>query len=88
MGLETPAGFIDLQQYVKQFAIADASLSRIYGILFGKRIAKAQRLSNWEAETLTEAQANYAALDAVACIRIYEHLRLGRFHPEESPYKL
>lgn len=81
-----PAGFIDLQQYVKSFRIADNSLSRIYGILFGMRISKGQRLTNWEAETLSPAQQGYAALDAYACIKIYEHLSKGAFYPLTSPY--
>ena len=42
--------------------------------LFGKKISKAQRLSNWEAETLTESQINYAATDAWACVEIYNCL--------------
>ena len=31
-------------------------------------------MSNWEAETLTNAQKLYAATDAWACLRIYEEL--------------
>lgn len=81
-----PAGFIDLQQYVKNYKIADNSLSRIYGILFGERISKGQRLTNWEAETLSPAQQTYAALDAIACIKIYNHLRSGAFYPYTSSY--
>ena len=57
-----PKGFVDLQQFVKDFNIADNSLSRIYGILFGKRISKGQRLTNWEASKLTQNQQEYAAL--------------------------
>lgn len=86
LGPLEPAGFIDLQQYVKEFRIADNSLSRIYGIIFGERISKGQRLTNWEAETLTSAQQTYAALDALACIRIYNHLKSGAFYPLTSPY--
>lgn len=81
-----PAGFIDLQQYVKPYRISDNSLSRIYAILFGERISKGQRLTNWEAENLTTAQQSYAALDAQACIRIYNHLKHGAFYPYTSPY--
>lgn len=81
-----PGGFVDLQPYVKEFKIADNSLSRLYGILFGKRISKGQRLSNWECEELSEAQQAYAALDAYACIKIYDYLKGGRFNPKESPY--
>lgn len=81
-----PKGFIDLQPYVKEFMIADNSLSRIYAILFGKRISKGQRLTNWEASHLTLPQQTYAAFDALSCIQIYEHLKSGRFKPEKSRY--
>lgn len=81
-----PAGFVDLQSYVKQFNIADNSLSRIFGIVFGKRISKGQRLTNWEAETLTPSQQSYAALDAMACIKVYDQLSSGLFDPSTSPY--
>lgn len=69
-----PAGFIDLQTYVKPFGIEDNSLSKIYAIIFNMRISKAQRLTNWEADFLTDKQKNYAALDAWAALRIYEEL--------------
>ena len=81
-----PKGFIDLQSYVKQFKIADNSLSRIYGILFDKRISKGQRLSNWEAPALTIHQQEYAALDALACLHIYNHLKDGKFDYKTSKY--
>lgn len=81
-----PRGFVDLQHYVKQFSITDLSLSKIYAILFGERISKSQRLSNWEAASLTESQQTYASIDAWACLRIYRYLRAGLFHPERSPY--
>ena len=75
----TPQNFVELQQYVKKFNIQDASLQKIYAIVFGKRVSKSQRLSNWEAETLSEAQKKYAATDAWACIEIYKRLRSGKF---------
>lgn len=81
-----PQGFIDLQEYVKYFHINDISLQKIYAIVFGEKISKNQRLTNWEAETLTEQQQKYAALDAWACLRLYRTLRSGQFHPDESPY--
>ena len=74
-----PQGFIELQKYVKRFNIQDMSLQKIYAIVFGKKISKSQRLSNWEAETLTDAQKRYAATDAWACIEIYKKLRSGKF---------
>ena len=66
--------FLDLQNYVGQFGIEDASLQKIYAILFDKKISKGQRLSNWEADVLTEQQKKYAALDAWACLKIYNQL--------------
>lgn len=81
-----PEGFIDLQKRVNEYAIVDMSLQRIYAIIFGKKISKSQRLTNWEAPTLTTAQQKYAALDAFSCLEIYDHLNKGLFEPENSPY--
>lgn len=69
-----PAGFLDLQTYVGQFGIEDASLQKIYAILFGKKISKGQRLTNWEADILSDAQKKYASLDAWACLKIFKIL--------------
>ncbi|HBG41020.1 MAG TPA: 3'-5' exonuclease [Porphyromonadaceae bacterium] len=66
--------FIDLQQFVDQFDIEDNSLQKIYAIIFNKKITKNQRVSNWEAEKLSPAQQSYAAIDAWACLKIYNHL--------------
>jgi Ribonuclease D len=66
-----PKGFIELQTYVKTFGIEDNSLQKIYAILFGRKISKSQRLSNWESEILSKGQQHYAALDAWACLKIY-----------------
>ncbi|MDR2969074.1 MAG: 3'-5' exonuclease domain-containing protein 2 [Tannerellaceae bacterium] len=70
----TPANFLDLQSYVGKFGIEDASLQKIYAILFNKKISKGQRLTNWEADVLTQSQQKYAALDAWACLKIYNLL--------------
>jgi len=69
-----PQNFVELQSFVDDYGIEENSLQKIYAILFGKRIAKSQRVSNWEADELSEAQKSYAALDAWACLRIYNHL--------------
>ena len=66
--------WIELQEYVGRFGIEDRSLQKIYANLFGLKISKSQRLSNWEAETLTEGQLKYAATDAWACVEIYNCL--------------
>ena len=67
--------WIELQDYVGRFGIEDRSLQKLYANLFGEKISKSQRLSNWESETLTEAQINYAATDAWACVQIYNCLQ-------------
>ena len=72
------ANFFDLQSFVGKFGIEDVSLQKIYAILFNKKIAKNQRLSNWEAKELSEPQKKYAALDAWACLRIYNQLKQNK----------
>ncbi len=72
--VRNPENFIDLQLFVDKFGIEDNSLQKIYALLFGRKISKSQRLSNWEAPQLTPAQMSYAAIDAWACLRIYNHL--------------
>ncbi len=69
-----PQNFVDLQSFVDEYGIDDNGLQRIYAILFGKKISKSQRLSNWEANYLTQSQKSYAAIDAWACLRIYNYL--------------
>ncbi len=70
-------GFEDLQQLVPHYGISDSSLQKVYALLFEKKISKSQRLTNWEADSLTIAQKKYAALDAWACLKIYQKLING-----------
>ena len=70
----TPRGFLDLQNFVKEMGIEAQSLQKLYALLFGKKISKSQRLTNWEADVLTDRQKGYAATDAWACVRIYKYL--------------
>ena len=67
-------GFIDLQHIASAWGIEEKSLRKMSAIVLGQRVSKAQRLSNWEASTLTPQQQMYAATDAWVCISIYEHL--------------
>ena len=68
------AGFIDLQAIAPEWGIAEKSLRKLSAIVLGQRVSKAQRLSNWEAATLTDKQQLYAATDAWVCTRIYDRL--------------
>lgn len=69
-----PGNFIDLQKHVGEIGIEDLSLQKLYANLFRQKISKAQRLTNWEADVLSDKQKNYAATDAWACIKLYEEL--------------
>ena len=69
-----PGYFIDLQSVVGKIGIEDLSLQKIYANLFGKKISKRQRLTNWDADVLTDKQKVYAATDAWSCINIYEEI--------------
>ena len=67
-------GFVDLQKIVWEWGIKDKSVKKMSAIILGKRISKAQQLSNWEADTLTAAQQMYAATDAWICREMYLEL--------------
>ena len=66
-----PEGFVDLQKVVGDYGIRDRSVKKMTAIILGFRISKAQQLSNWEAETLSESQVRYAATDAWVCREMY-----------------
>lgn len=66
---------LDLRNLAVAAQLEVQSLSKIYAILYGKRLSKSQRVSNWENDILTDAQIAYAALDAVAGYRIYQQLK-------------
>lgn len=79
-----PGEFVELQDMVCEFGIKDQSLQKLYANIFGQKISKSQRLSNWEANVLSEPQQLYAATDAWACVMLYEELIRMR----ESGYQL
>lgn len=70
--------FLDLQKVVKEYGIEEMSLQKIYAIVFGERISKSQRLTNWENDVLTDKQKVYAATDAWACLRLYNQLKQNK----------
>lgn len=85
-GAFIPGDFVELQEYVHAFGIKDQSLQKIYANLFGEKISKAQRLTNWEAEILNDGQKLYAATDAWTCLKIFNYLeelkKTGDYHLE------
>lgn len=77
-GAYKPAAFIDVQDYAVQFGIEDKSFSKLMAIIFGVRISKRQRVTNWDAPQLSEAQIRYAATDAWGALKMYRRLEEGR----------
>jgi ribonuclease D len=69
-----PGKFVELQDMAKSFGIDVLSLKALAGLLLNVRVSKRQRLSNWEADTLTRAQQEYAAIDAWIALRLFEEL--------------
>jgi ribonuclease D len=69
-----PAGFVDLQKFVRDFGILNSGLKKLTAIVLGFRISKRQQVTDWEAEELSEAQLIYAATDAWVCSEIYKKL--------------
>ena len=70
----TPGWFIDIQDIIGNLGIEDKSLQKLYANLFGEKISKRQRLTNWEDDVLTDKQKEYAAIDAWACINLYDEI--------------
>ena len=69
-----PAGFVELQELCGEMGIEEKGLQKLYCLLFNERISKNQQLSNWEIDSLTESQRQYATIDAWACLRIFYYI--------------
>ncbi|MBP5486122.1 MAG: 3'-5' exonuclease domain-containing protein 2 [Bacteroidales bacterium] len=76
-----PKAFLDLQKMVWEYGIKDKSVKKMAAIILGIRISKTQQLSNWEAETLSDAQCAYAATDAWVCREMYMKLLASEKNP-------
>ena len=76
-----PKAFVDLQKMVWEYGIKDKSVKKMAAIILGIRISKTQQLSNWEAETLSDAQCAYAATDAWVCREMYMKLLASEKNP-------
>ena len=76
--------FVELQDIAGQMGILDIRLQKLYANIFGQKISKGQQLTNWEADNLSDAQKQYAATDAWACIKLYEEM----MRMKEEGYRL
>ena len=79
-----PANCIDLQKIASQYGILDLGLQKMFAICFGKKISKAQQLTNWEVSHLTPEQARYASTDAWATLLIYKKLQQTKPLPKSK----
>ena len=77
-----PSGFVELQDLVKNYGIENFSLKKLSALVLGFRISKSQRLTNWDAQELSEQQMIYGATDAWVSCEIYKQLLITPFEPE------
>ena len=73
--------FVDLQKIVWEWGIKDKSVKKMAAIILGYKISKGQQLSNWEADYLSDSQAQYAATDAWVCREMYIKLLNSEKNP-------
>lgn len=76
-----PARFMDLQRFAELYGIKDKSVKKLSAIILGRRVSKAQQLSNWEAQQLSWPQQLYAATDAWICLVMYKRLLASQIPP-------
>jgi ribonuclease D len=62
---------VDLNKECPKVGFRSIGAKKLSALVLGFKISKRQQTSNWEAETLSEAQLNYAATDAWICREIY-----------------
>ncbi|MBN3520152.1 3'-5' exonuclease domain-containing protein 2 [Algoriphagus lutimaris] len=70
-----PQSFFDLNDELKKVGFHNVGVRNLCGMVLKIRISKAEQVSNWEADELTEKQKRYAATDAWACLEIFEKLK-------------
>ena len=74
VGEFNPGTFVELQDMARQMGIEDQSLVKLYANILGGHISKRERLSNWEQDILRDSQKRYAAIDAWACVKLYNEM--------------
>ena len=83
-----PLNCVDIQQLGNLYGILDLGLQKMFAICFGKKISKAQQLTNWENVVLTPEQAKYASTDAWATLLIYKELMRTKQLPKKARERL
>jgi len=71
----TPNSFIDLGNVARAIGVKNFGLRSLGALILNLRISKREQKSDWGKEQLTDSQKMYAAIDAWACLRIYNRLK-------------
>jgi ribonuclease D len=71
----TPAGFVDVGELAKKAGCTHHGLRGLATLLLGFRVSKSSQTSNWDKDTLTPAQIEYAATDAWVGRELYQKLQ-------------
>ncbi len=66
-----PQNLVDLQKLAKAAGYKELSLKKLSERILHLAVSKSARLSNWEADELTQKQLIYAATDAWLCYQLY-----------------
>lgn len=83
-----PENIVDLQKIVKEYGILELGLQKMFAVVFGEKVSKSQRLTNWELPELSDQQQVYAATDAWAVLKIYLQLKKTRKLTKEQQYEV
>ncbi len=67
-------GFLELPDVTTKIGIEAKGLRSLAAIILKGRISKAAKITNWEAERLSDKQLTYAATDAWVCMQMYQRL--------------
>lgn len=73
----TPGACLDLQRLARERGVEELGLKKMAAQVLGVRVSKRQRLTNWEADTLTPAQQTYAATDSWVSLLLYQAFMRG-----------
>ena len=76
------AGIVEIVDLSHRLSIVDEGLRSLAALVLNVKVSKAAQMSNWENAELTEAQVQYAAMDAWVGLQLY--LKLGEMLREEA----
>jgi ribonuclease D len=71
----TPQGFVELQDVAKARGLKNFGLKGMTEEVLRARLSKAAKMSNWEANSLSQQQLMYAATDAWIGLHLFHALR-------------